>query len=210
MRSFFSRKLTAAAVVVVVLGGGAAAFAATQGSAGSGRQAYLDDVAGHLGVSSSALAAAIKAADVDRIDAAVAAGRMSRSRAEVLKARIQQSATAPLFAFGAGAGRGGARVGVAARYLGISPEVLRSDRLAGKSLAQIAASTPGKSADGLKAAVLAADEERLASAVSNGRITAQQESRRLKKLAGRVEAMLQRTGVKRHRLGSVPGPLATP
>lgn len=159
MKSFLSRRLVIGVSVVVLLGCAAVgAVAATQGSAGPGRQAYLDDVAKRLGVSSGALTAAMKAAAVD---------------------------------LGFGGGRG-ARAGVA-RYLGISPAMLRSERQSGRSLAQIASSTPGRSVAGLKAAIIAAQKARLAAAVSHGRITVQQEQERLNALASRVEAMLQRS-----------------
>jgi len=63
LKSFLSRKreLVIGAAGLVLLGGGAVAVAATQGSAGFGRQAYIEDVAKHLNVSPSALTAAMKA-----------------------------------------------------------------------------------------------------------------------------------------------------
>ena len=210
MRSFFSRKLVVLAAALAVLGGAAGALAATQGSAGAGRQAYLGDVAKRLGVSSGALSAAIKAADVDRIEAAVAAGRMSPSRAGALKQRIQQGTGAPLFAFGAGAGRAGGHAAAAAQYLGISVQTLRSDRRAGRSLAEIASTTPGKSVQGLKAAIIAAAQARLAGAVSSGEITAQQARERADTLSGRVEALVQRTALRPHHRGSGRGSHRSP
>ncbi len=62
------------------------------GAGGSGRQADVDDVAKHLNIAPRTLTAAIKAADYDRIDAAVAAGRLTQVQANALKQRIQQSA----------------------------------------------------------------------------------------------------------------------
>jgi hypothetical protein len=188
-----SRKLVIGATGLVLLGGAAGAVAATQGSGASSRQAYVDDVAKHLNVSPSALTAAMKAAMNDRIDAAVAAGRLTEAQASKLKQRIQQSNGLPFFGHRFGRGGAGGRSAAAAQYLGIGQATLHSELESGKSLAQIASSTPGKSVDGLKAAILAAAKTRLDKAVSSGRITSQQEQQRLAKLPSRIDALLQRT-----------------
>ena len=192
MNSVFSRKLVIGATGLLLLGGAGGAVAATQSSGGSGRRAYIDDVAKRLNVSPGALTAAMKAAADEQIEAAVAAGRITRSRADTLKQRLDNGRV-PFFGdrFGAGglAGRS-----TAARYLGISANTLRSDLESGKSLAQIASSTPGKSVEGLKAAIMSARKTRLYEAVSSGAITAQQEQERLTKLSSRMEALLERTG----------------
>jgi hypothetical protein len=188
VKSISSRKLVIGAAALVLV-----AVAATESSAGSGRQAYIDDVAKRLNVSPTALTAAMKAAGYDRIEAAVAAGRITRSEADALKQRIEHGGGVP--SFGRGLGRGG--LGghrVAAQYLGISAATLRSDLESGKSLAQIASSTPGKSVEGLKAAIVSARKTRLDQAVSSGSITRQQEQERLGKLSSRIEALVQRTG----------------
>jgi len=44
------------------------------------RQAFLNDAAGRLGVSSSKLEDALKQAAIDRVDAALAAGRITKTR----------------------------------------------------------------------------------------------------------------------------------
>jgi hypothetical protein len=190
-----NRKLVVGATGLVLLGGagGAVAVATTQDSAGSGRQAYIDDVAKHLNVTPGALTAAMKAAAYDRIEAAVAAGRITQSQADAVKQRIEQGGGVPFFGHRFGGGGLGGH-GVAAQYLGISPATLRSELQSGKSLAQIASSTPGKSVEGLKAAIIAAEKTRLEKAVSSGWITSQQEQERLGNLSSRIEALLQRTG----------------
>ena len=206
MKSFSSRNLVIGATGLVLLGGAGGAVAATQGSAGSGRQAYIDDVARHLNVSPSALTAAMKAAENERIGAAVAAGRITQSQADALRQRVQQGGGVPFFGHRVGReGLGGH--GVAAQYLGVTAATLRSELQSGKSLAQIASSTPGKSVEGLKAAIVSADKTRLEKAVSSGWITSQQEQERLGSLASRVEALLQRTGIGRPYGGSGFGPL---
>ena len=208
MKSFSSRKLAAGATGLILLGGagGVVALASTQGSAGSGRQAYIDDVAKHLNVSPSALTAAMKAAGNDQIEAAVAAGRITQSQADALKQRAQHGGGVPFFdhRFDHG-GLGGH--GVAVQYLGVTAATLRSELQSGKSLAQIASSTPGKSVEGLKAAIVSAQKTRLENAASSGLITSQQEQERLSNLSSRVEALLQHTGLGGPYRGSGFGPL---
>lgn len=197
MKSFLSKRLVIGASGLVVLAGAAGAVAATQGSAGVGAQAYINDLAGRLGVTPSALTAAIKASDNDQIDAAVAAGRLTQAQATALRARVQMSSGVPFLghrfaARGFGAGFAGSAA-TAAQYLGISEPTLHADLRAGQSLAQIATATPGKSVAGLKAAIIAAETTRLNGAVSAGRITSQQQQRRLSNLSSRIDALIQRT-----------------
>jgi hypothetical protein len=233
VKSFRSRKLVIGATGLVLLAGAgaAAAVAATQGAAGSGPQAYIDDVAKHLNVSPSALTAAMQAARNEQIEAALAAGRITQSQANALKRRNQQSGSVPSFGrsfgphgfggpggpggpgnFGAPRGFGG-RGGpggfggpgefggpggfgvVAAQYLDISPATLHSDLESGKSLSEVASSTPGKSVEGLKAALIAAEKTQLAKAVSAGWITSQQEQERLSDLSGSIGALVEHSGV---------------
>jgi hypothetical protein len=193
VKSFLNKKLLIGATGLVLLGGGAGALAATQTSGGSGAQAYVNAVARHLNIAPSALTAAIKAADIDRINAAVAAGRLTQTQATALKQRIQQSNGVPFFDHRFGRGAFGGRSAVAAQYLGISRATLRGELQSGKTLAQIASSTPGKSAAGLKAAIITAATTRLHKAVSAGLITSQQEQQRLTTLSTRIDALIQRT-----------------
>lgn len=181
-----------AATGLVLLGGSAGALAATQNSGSSGRQPYLDDIANHLNVSPTALSAAIKAADVDRINAAVAAGRLTQPQADALKQRIQQGNGVPAFGHRFGGAFGG-RSAAAAQYLGISETTLRTDLRSGKSLAQIVSSTPGKTVNGLKAALISAAKTRLDQAVSSGQITSQEAQQRLTNSSSRIDALIQRT-----------------
>jgi hypothetical protein len=91
-------------------------------------------------------------------------------------------------------GRHHARSGAlatAAGYLRLSPAQLRSELQSGKSLAEIADATSGKSEAGLIAVLEAADKEKLAAAAAN--------------LSSRVTAEVQRVGVPagaRHRPGA--------
>ncbi|HXR13622.1 MAG TPA: hypothetical protein VN740_03105 [Solirubrobacteraceae bacterium] len=190
-----------AAVGLAVLAGAGGAVAATQSgspSASAQEQAYISDLAAKLGVTPSALTAAIKATDNDQINAAVAAGRLTTAQADALKASIQAS-TSPLpgLHFGMGShGFGSGRLGVtsaAVQYLGISEATLRADLSAGQSLDAIANATAGKSAAGLKAAIIAAETTGLNTAVTNGDITSQQEQQRLSDLSSRLDTLLAQT-----------------
>ena len=196
MKSFLNKKVALGATGLILLGGAAGAVAATQSSSSSGRQAYVTDVAHHLGVTPGALTAAMKAAMIERINAAVAAGRLTQAQATALIQRVQQGTGAPFFGHRGFGHRGFARAGaVVAQYLQISEATLRSDLQSGKSLAQIASSTPNKSVAGLKAAILAAATTRLDKAVANKRITSAQEQQILASLPARIDAALQRTGL---------------
>ena len=63
--------------------------------------------------------------------------------------------------------RRGGTLATAAGYLGLSPAQLRSELRSGKSLAEIANATRGKSKAGLIGALEAAPKERLAAAAAN-------------------------------------------
>lgn len=203
MQSFLNKKLVIAATAVAVLGGAGVAVAATQSSSGSGEQAYINDLAGRLDVTPSALTAAIKAADNDQINAALAAKRLTQAEATALEQRIQQSSGAPFLGaeLGRGLGRAGFRGGLlangtaaAAQYLGISEAALRAELAAGQSLDAIANATADKSAVGLKAAIIAAQTKQLNAAAGTHKITSQQEQKLLSNLSNRIDALLARSG----------------
>src|SRR5919199_2695166 len=91
----------------VAVAGGGVGIAATQGgSAKDESQAVIDDAAKQLGVEPNALSKALKTALEHRIDAAVAAGRLTKEQGDELKARIA-SGSFPLFGGGPHHGFGG-------------------------------------------------------------------------------------------------------
>jgi len=202
MRFYPGKRVTVAAVGLVVAAGAGSAVAATQSgsaSASAQEQAYISDLAGKLGVTPSALTAAIKSTDNDRISAELAAGRLTATQADALKARMQAS-TSPLPGLRLGLGGahrfgGGARGlrSAAVQYLGLAEATLRSDLQAGQSLDAIADATAGRSAAGLKAAIIAAETTRLNTAVSDGAITSAQEQERLSALSSRLDTLLAQT-----------------
>jgi len=189
------RKLAAGAAGLAVLAGAGGAYAAGQSSPppkpvrfAAEQKAFLDDVAKRLNVPRDQLDAAIKGAAQDRIDAAVAAGRLTKEQGDAAKKRLQSGA--PLLGPGGfggpppgGPGPHGRFGGPgpffggldgAAGYLGLTEPQLRDQLHSGKSLADIAKATSGKTVDGLEAAIKDAMTKRLDQAVKDGHLTSAQ------------------------------------
>jgi len=131
------------------------------------------------GKSSSGLIAALEASDKQKLAAAAAS----------LSARITAKVDRP-------GGRSRAML-VASSYLGLSATHLRSQLRSGKTLAQLANTTSGKSEAGLIEALVAATKAQLAKEVQAGSITPAQEQAKLPKLVARVTVRVKRTEHKR-------------
>src|SRR5213080_3201005 len=143
MSSRLKPKVIAGAVAGLAVAGAGGAYAATQlGSPRQDNQAVLNDAAKQLGVEPSALTAALKKALENRVDAAVAAGRLTKEQGDALKSRIEAGGLPFLGGgFGHRGGLGLKHVGAlaaAATYLGLTDPELRAQLDAGKTLAQIA------------------------------------------------------------------------
>jgi hypothetical protein len=82
----------------------------------------------------------------------------------------------------------------AATYLGISEQALLSDLQGGKSLAQVAGSTPGKSATGLISALVSDATAAIDKALASGRISSRQASQVTSHLTQMITALVDRTG----------------
>jgi hypothetical protein len=189
-------------------GGGAAAIAASGSDSPSAEsQAVIDDAASQLGISPDRLSAALEKALGDRIDAAVAAGRLTKAEADALKQRLQ-SGDFPLFG---GLGRGFGHFGLglfsdlsaAADYLGLTQAQLREQLDSGKSLAQIA-QAQGKSVSGLVDALVSAAKTRLDDAVAAGRLTKAQENEALSGLRDRIQNLVNSALPDPDRFGPPP------
>ena len=184
-----------AAALLSALGAGAAVAASQDSSPNSESKAVIDYAAKRLGISSSKLSDALKQALADRIDEAVAAGRVTKAEGDSLKARIQSND----FPIIGGAHRGFGHVGFigrlesAAAYIGITEAQLRTELEGGKSLGQVA-TAHGKSVNGLIDALVAAAKGKLDSAVSAGRLTKAQETEMLGVLKDRITKMINQTG----------------
>jgi uncharacterized protein YidB (DUF937 family) len=185
----------AAAALLVVFGGGALA-ASSVFSPKQESQAIINDAAGQLGVEPSELSNALKQALKDRIDAAVAAGRLTEEQAAALKERID-SEDFPLLGAGAfhgfhGPGFGhvgqGAVLAAAASYLGLTEAQLR-EQLDGQTLADIA-KKQGKSVAGLVKAMVTAAEREIDGAVADGKLTKEQADTIKANLEARIESLV--------------------
>jgi hypothetical protein len=178
-------KVGAGVAAAAAVAGGGAAIAADRLGSSSDSQAVVNDAAKQLGVTPSALTAALKKALESRVDAAVAAGRLAKEQGEELKQRIE-SGDLPLF-FGP---RGGphehfGELDAAASYLGLTEAQLEAQLEGGKSLAQVAKDR-GKSVDGLIQALVDQATKRLDAAVAAGRLTKAQEQQILVGLKQRI------------------------
>ena len=187
------RVLVGAVAGVAVAGGGAALAANQFGSPQQESQAVVNDAAKQLGVKPSQLSDALKKALENRVDAAVAAGRITKAQGDELKQRIESGAL-PLF--GPGGGRPDfdhhhhgigpfADLDVAASYLGLSESQLRHKLMSGSSLAAVA-KAQGKTVSGLVDALYADAKQHLDSAVSAGRLSKSQETQILADLKTRL------------------------
>ena len=190
------RKVIAGAAAALAVGGAGAGVAATKltQSPSAESKAVINDAAKTLGVEPSKLDAALKKAIENRIDAAVAAGRLTKEQGQELKQRVE-SGDFPLFgppAFGPGFGAPHPffhGLDAAATYLGLTQAQLESRVDSGKTLAQIA-KAEGKSVDGLKAAMLRDAQAKLDAAVKAGRLSKAEEQEVLQGLQKRIDDLV--------------------
>lgn len=179
--------------------------------------AFRRAFATNLGVDDPGLVAAAKAAAISAVDAAVAAGQMTRTRADRLKTRIGKAdgARCGLLAgrFGAAGGGGAAHAGAvvndalaaAAHALGISPAELGADLRSGKTLRDLAA-TRNVPYETVSGAVVAAVKAKLDARVAAGDLKPQRADRILQ----RLERNLADGRLRAVRRPSPAGPLGSP
>ena len=190
---------------IMAVSAGVAIAGATLGS-DTEKQAFLNDAAKRLDVTPAQLEAALRGAFDARIDAAVAAGKITKEQAEAMKQRSKDGGL-PLFGGGRGHGgfgdgdRGdhggphghhGAGLKTAATYLGLTEAQLRAELESGKSLADVA-KAKGKTVAGLKETLKADLKTKLDAAVKAGRITQAQADEMLARMTEHLDEMIEGT-----------------
>jgi len=199
MKTPTRRTLLIGAVAALAAGGTVGGALAASGTFDpkAERQAFLNDAAGRLGVTSSKLEDALKAAAIDRVDAALAAGRITKDEADAMKTAIN-AGKLPIGIPGAGPGfhhgfgfRGDI-LDAAATYLGLTEDQLRTQLESGKSLADVA-KAQNKSVDGLKQAIVAAFQSKLDQAVKDGRLTSDQRDQLLADFKAHIDDLVNGT-----------------
>lgn len=155
---------------------------------------FLENLAGHLGVSTATLETAVRQSETDQVAKLLAAGRITAARAQALDRRIQRSKGVILpMRMTRRAPAVATLLPAAASYLGMTVPQLRADLRQGQSLDAIANAQGGKSAAGLQAALVAAAERRVQAQVTARRLTAAQEQARLAQLERRLPRLLARS-----------------
>jgi hypothetical protein len=212
MQITIRRKLAIGSAVLAAAAFAGGAYAATQDSPASTRQAFLNDVAKRLNVAPQQLTAALQGAFLDQVDAAVAAGKLTKSQADAIKRHVQQSGSRALGGWqllgrmgfqgprrfgrpGLPGRHGIGALAAAAEYLGLSGNQLSGQLGSGKSLAALARSR-GKSTVGLKDAMTAAVRAKLDKARTAKLITSVQERQLLSRLSAGLDQEINRTGAR--------------
>ena len=205
-----------ALVAMVAMSAGIAIAGGALGS-DTERQAFLADAAKRLDVTPAELQTALQGAYDDRIDAAVAAGKITKEQAEAMKKRAKDGRLPPFRGghhrgFGGeggpghhgGPGHPGAPLAAASSYLGLSEAELRTELESGKTLAQIARAQ-GKSVDDLTAKLSAELTTKLDAAVDAGRLTQAQADEMLSRMTAHLGAMINGTAGPGHPHCDGPG-----
>lgn len=204
------RIVSLGAAALAVAGGGAAIAATGFDSPREESKAIVEDAAEQLGVDADKLSDALKTALENRVDAAVAAGRITKEQGEELKQRIESEDYPLLGPRGFGdhrhfGGHGFGHLDAAASYLGVTEAELRTELSGGKTLADVA-KAKGKSVDGLVSALVADEKKELDEAVSSGRLTQEQADEMLEsakeRFADMVNGKMPERGL--HRSGGPP------
>jgi hypothetical protein len=194
-----TRKLFAGAAVVAVIAGGTLAAVTTgRGAAHENRGGPLATAATYLGVPVPQLRGELQSGKSLAEIANATSGKSSAGLVAVLLAagreklaKVQANLPKRVQALVNRVQVPGPRA-VAAGYLGLKPAELASELRSGKTLAQIADATSGKSAAGLIDAIVAERKSALAARVAAGSLTQEQANSRLARLRSRVTAAVNR------------------
>ena len=180
-------------VVVLLISGLVAGVALAQGGGEGGaqgeREGFVARVAAHLGVTEQQLTDAFKAARLEILDEAVAAGKISPEEADQIRQRIEEGK-------GLGFGWGGCHmrpfgdiVSSVAETLDMTPREILQQIRQGQSLAEIG-QAKGVSPEELKSAILSAADSKLDQAVAVGKITQEQADKVMTRLTDNIDKLL--------------------
>jgi hypothetical protein len=144
---------------------------------------------------------ALVAAEKTELAEAVTAGEITQAQADQMTTTLKAHVTAEVNgtrpargAGGPGHGPGGGdELTAAAKYLDVTEAALTTQLQAGKTLAQVATATSGKSTAGLIDALVAAEKVELAAAVTAGTITQAQSDQIATTLTARFTALVNGT-----------------
>jgi len=123
------------------------------------------------------------------IKRALARGRISKQAAAVRVGRLRRRARALVYRPASG---GLINLSVVAAYLGLAPARILAQERSPRSLANLAAATPGRSAGGLIGALLSARRAQLSAAVAAGTLTGARERALLAVLRLRISTAVNR------------------
>ena len=162
----------------------------------------IAELAEELGVSTDTIVAALVAAEQNNLDSLVANGTLTQDEAD---ARLEQFTTnaaslldGTLPANGGGFGpRNGFDGGVdfmaiVAEQLGIDQSELMADLQSGKTIAELAEELV-VSTDTIVAAIIAAEQEKLDSAVADGTLTQEEADARLEQITANAQSLVDGT-----------------
>jgi hypothetical protein len=216
------RRLALAVALLAVLAGGTAVALGATGSGNRGGHRHhahagahhglLAAASGYLGVPAGQLRSELASgktlaqiadstpgkSEAGLVSALVATGKQRlQSASGKLTTRIQALVQGKPGEFqhhrlGAAHHHGSLRTAATA-YLGIDRKTLAADLRTGKTLAEVADATPGKSAMGLSQALLEAATKRLDARAGSGHLSKTAEATRLARLKTRIQTVLSRS-----------------
>ena len=184
--------LVAALAAVAVAGGIITVAAQTNDDP---KQAYLESLAGRLGVDVETLEQAIRDTNLEQVDRLLENGVITEEQAQTLRERIENSDSVW---FGVSPHARGRFDGVGfcgvpgeelATFLGTDVATLREELASGMTLAEVA-EAHGKTRDELKTFLTEQFQEKLDEAVANGRLTEEEAQEKLEAFTSNLDALI--------------------
>ena len=163
-------------------------------SSGSTIAELANTTSGH---SAAELTDALFAAKAARLSAAASAGKLSKSDQASRLAKLPKRIAAEIYRRRYTASAGPRDIAATAHYLGLTVKQIRDGQGSGRSLAQIAAGTAGRSRAGLIHALVSAKSAALAAAVRPGTLSRSEQSTMRAKLVRRFTAEVDHVPAKR-------------